>query len=83
MRDDQGDALFDVIEGTGAFEVGERRFEGGPGKCVFVPAGTNHSLHNLSDTAWIVRVTHHEEVTLRHVGRILLRTVRRRLRLPE
>jgi len=82
-RHDHADALFDVIEGTGAFGVGERRFDGGPGKCIFVPAGTDHSLHNYSDAAWVLRVTHHEEVTPRHVGRILLRALRRRLRLPD
>ncbi len=75
--------LFDVIEGTGAFEVGERRFTGVPGNCVFVPAGTGHGLHNDSDTAWVLRVTYHEEVTLRHVGTILLRALRRRLHLPD
>ena len=77
------DELFDVVEGTGAFEVGERRFAGNPGRCVFVPAGTSHALHNDADAPWVLRITFHKAVIPRHVGHILLRALRRKLRLSD
>lgn len=74
--------LFDVVEGSGSFEVDGRRFAGTPGRCVFVPAGTGHALHNDGDTPWVLRVTFQQQVTPRHLGRIVARTLRRRLHLP-
>lgn len=71
--------LFDVIEGEGAFLVGERRFPGGPGKCIFVPAGEAHSLHNEGDTPWVLRVTYQEQLGARHLGRWVRRTLQRKL----
>ena len=67
----------------GEFTVGELHFGGGPGKCVFVPAGEAHSLSNPNDTAWVLRVTYHERVEPRHFGRILARALRRKLGLPS
>ena len=79
----QEDELFDVVEGTGTFEVDGRSFAGGPGRCVFVPAGTPHALRNDAETPWVLRVTYHRQVTPRHMGHVFMRTLRRKLRLPE
>jgi quercetin dioxygenase-like cupin family protein len=72
--------LFDVIEGEGTFQVGEWRFAGGPGKCVFVPAGEGHSLHNGSDAPWMLRITYQEQLGPRHLGRLVRRALRRKFR---
>ncbi len=77
------DELFDVVEGTGVFEVGGRSFTGDPGRCVFVPAGTSHALRSAAGAPWVLRVTLHKQVTPRHVGHILLRALRRKLHLPN
>lgn len=71
--------LFDVLEGEGIFEVEDRRIVGTAGKCVFVPAGYAHRLHNESDALWTVRVTCHDRVYPRHLGRLLARAIRKRL----
>lgn len=71
--------LFDVLEGEGIFEVEGRRIAGTPGKCVFVPAGSAHSLHNESDALWTVRVTCHDRVYPRHLGKLLARAIQKRL----
>jgi mannose-6-phosphate isomerase-like protein (cupin superfamily) len=76
------DELFDVIEGQGVFTVGELEFAGLPGKCVFVEAGTPHSLQNPYDEPWVLRVTYHERLGLRHIGRLINRTIRRKFHLP-
>ena len=44
--------IFDVLEGEGALEVDGRRIDGTPGRCIFVPAGTAHSLRNTSSAPW-------------------------------
>lgn len=76
------DELFDVVEGEGVFTMGELEFAGLPGKCVFVEAGTAHSLRNPHDVPWVLRVTFHERLGVRHIGRLLKRAVRRKLKLP-
>ena len=76
------DELFDVVEGQGIFTVGELEFAGLPGKCVFVEAGTDHSLRNPHDTPWVLRVTYHERLGVRHLGRLLKRALRRKFHLP-
>ncbi len=69
--------LFDVIEGEGLFTVNSRTFRGGGGRCVFVPAGVPHSIHNDSDALWTLRVTYQERVSPRHIGKLIKRSVRR------
>ena len=68
--------LFDVLEGSGQFTVEGRTFRGDPGKCVFVPAGSLHSLHNDSEDLWTLRVTRQECVRPRHFGKIVKRSIR-------
>lgn len=74
--------VFDVVDGSGQFQVDGRTFAGTPGKCVFVAAGVDRMLYNDGDTPWVLRVTTLERVGLRDVGRLLVRTVRCRLGLP-
>jgi quercetin dioxygenase-like cupin family protein len=69
--------LFDVVEGTGTFTVDGRTFRGDSGKCVFVPAGVPHSIHNDSDTLWTLRVTYQECVRPRSFGKIVKRSLRK------
>ena len=64
----QCNELFDVVEGEGQFTVDGRSFRGDFGKCVFVPAGTPHSigvvgefLHRL---AWTVQPSHRVRLEL-------------------
>jgi mannose-6-phosphate isomerase-like protein (cupin superfamily) len=73
--DAEHDTLFDVVEGNGTFEVDACRFAGGPGKCVFVPAGTRHRLTAAEDVTWVLRVTRIEQVKPRHMLRVLRRTL--------
>lgn len=75
--------LFDVIEGQGDFSVDGVEFPGYPGKCVFVKAGTVHALRNDSDQPWTVRVTYQRRIYARHVGMLLGRAIRKRLKLTE
>jgi quercetin dioxygenase-like cupin family protein len=69
--------LFDVVEGAGTFTVDGRTFRGDSGKCVFVPAGVPHSIHNDSDTLWTLRVTYQECVRPRSFGKIVKRSLRK------
>jgi quercetin dioxygenase-like cupin family protein len=71
--------LFDVVEGEGQFTVDGRTFRGDSGKCVFVPAGVSHSIHNDSDSLWTLRVTYQECIYPRHIGKIVKRTIRKKL----
>lgn len=71
--------LFDVIEGQGTFMVEGRTFQGAAGKCVFVPAGAEHSICNDSNAPWTLRVTYQERVGPRQIGKIVKRSLRRRL----
>jgi quercetin dioxygenase-like cupin family protein len=71
--------LFDVVEGTGIFTVDGRTFRGDSGKCVFVPAGTPHSIHNDSDSLWTLRVTYQECLYPRHIGKLVKRSIKRKL----
>lgn len=73
--------LFDVIEGEGTFQVGERSFVGGPGKCVLVTAGLPHSIHNHSDAPWVLRITYQEQLKPWDVGRLISRALRRKLKV--
>jgi len=71
--------LFDVVEGEGQFTVDGRTFRGDCGKCVFVPAGTPHSIRNDSAALWTLRVTYQECVSPRHIGKIVKRTIRKKI----
>jgi quercetin dioxygenase-like cupin family protein len=71
--------LFDVLEGQGLFEVEGRHIAGTTGRCVFVPAGSAHSLHNDSDTLWTLRITCQERVYPRHFGKLVSRAIRKRV----
>lgn len=71
--------LFDVIEGEGILEVDGRTMTGSPGKCIFVPAGSVHSLHNPSDALWTLRITCQDRVYPRHVGKLIGRAIRKRV----
>ena len=75
----QCNELFDVVEGEGQFTVDGRTFRGECGKCVFVPAGVPHSIHNDSDRLWTLRVTYQECVYPRHIGRIVKRSIRKKI----
>lgn len=71
--------LFDVLEGEGIIEVEGRRVAGTIGRCVFVPAGSAHSLHNDSNALWTLRITCQDRVYLRHVGKLMGRAIRKRV----
>jgi quercetin dioxygenase-like cupin family protein len=71
--------LFDVVEGEGQFTVDGRTFRGDSGKCVFIPAGVPHAIHNHSDSLWTLRVTYQECVYPRHIAKIVKRTIRKKL----
>jgi mannose-6-phosphate isomerase-like protein (cupin superfamily) len=71
--------IFDVLEGQGILEVDGRTIDGTPGRCVFVPAGTAHSLRNPSDAPWTLRITCQDRVYPRHIGKLLERSIRKRL----
>ncbi|MBW7885098.1 MAG: cupin domain-containing protein [Caldilineaceae bacterium] len=71
--------LFDVVDGEGTFEVNGLTFTGKAGKCVFVPAGIKHSLHNTGDRPWTVRLTCQDRLYVRHLGKLIRRAVRKRL----
>jgi mannose-6-phosphate isomerase-like protein (cupin superfamily) len=73
--------LFDVIEGQGTFLAGDREFNGGPGKCVLIPAGVRHTLRNDGNTPWVLRITYQERFYPRHIGKLLGRAIRKRLGL--
>ncbi|RIK55272.1 MAG: hypothetical protein DCC57_05585 [Chloroflexi bacterium] len=73
--------LFDVVEGEGTFQVGERSFVGGPGKCVLVTAGLRHSIHNHSDAPWVLRITYQEQLNPWDVGRLISRALRRKFKI--
>ena len=75
----QCNELFDVVEGEGQFTVDGRSFRGDFGKCVFVPAGTPHSIHNDSDSLWTLRVTYQECLYPRHIGKLVKRSIKRKL----
>ncbi|GIV78829.1 cupin domain-containing protein [Litorilinea aerophila] len=71
--------LLDVVEGSGTMEVGGLVCRGAPGKCLFVPADTPHSLHNDTERPWVLRVTYQERLFPRHLGRLVVRALRGRL----
>lgn len=71
--------LFDVLEGEGVLEVDGRRIEGTLGRCVFVPAGSAHSLRNESDALWTLRITCQDRVYPRHLGKLVGRALRKRV----
>jgi quercetin dioxygenase-like cupin family protein len=71
--------LFDVLEGEGVFTVDGRTFQGPAGKCVFVPAGSEHSLRNDGTTSWTLRVTYQDRVYPRHIGKLVKRSLRKHL----
>jgi mannose-6-phosphate isomerase-like protein (cupin superfamily) len=71
--------LFDVLEGEGVIEVDGRRIVSAPGRCVFVPAGSAHSLRNDSDAIWTLRITCQDRVYPRHIGKLMGRAIRKRL----
>lgn len=71
--------LFDVIEGEGILEVDGRTMTGAPGKCIFVPAGSVHSLHNHSAALWTLRITCQDRVYPRHIGKLMGRAIRKRV----
>jgi quercetin dioxygenase-like cupin family protein len=80
---DHAHELFDVIDGNGVFVVGGVDFPGPAGKCVFVKAGTPHAMRNDSDQPWTVRVTYQQRIYPRHVGKLVGRAFRKRLRLEQ
>jgi quercetin dioxygenase-like cupin family protein len=71
--------LFDVVEGEGQFTIDGRTFRGSSGKCVFVPAGVPHSIHNDGDGLWTLRVTYQECIYPRHIGKIVKRSIKKKL----
>lgn len=71
--------IFDVLEGSGCIEVEGRPVASGPGRCVFVPAGVSHSLRNDSDAPWTLRITCQDRVYPRHLGKLIARSIRKRL----
>lgn len=73
--------LFDVVNGQGVFQVDGVDFPGPVGKCVFVKAGTPHAMRNDSDQPWTVRITYQERIYPRHIGKLVNRAIRKRLRL--
>ncbi len=73
--------VFDVIHGHGAMLIGDMSVRTGPGKTVFVPAGTPHAFLNDGDERWVVRATVLQRTYPRHLGRLLGRAVRKRLGL--
>jgi quercetin dioxygenase-like cupin family protein len=73
--------LFDVIDGQGVFLVDGVDFPGPAGKCVFVKAGTPHAMRNDSNQPWTVRITYQERIYARHIGMLVGRAIRKRLRL--
>jgi quercetin dioxygenase-like cupin family protein len=73
------DEAFDVIEGVGTLFVAGRAVSAQPGTLVFVPAGTEHGLHNDSDERWLLRETVHERIYARSALSLVLRAVLKRL----
>ncbi|MBE2240876.1 MAG: cupin domain-containing protein [Caldilineaceae bacterium] len=71
--------LFDVLEGEGIIEVDGRPIVSAPGRCIFVPAGSTHRLHNESETLWTLRITCQERVYPRHLGKLIGRAIRKRM----
>jgi mannose-6-phosphate isomerase-like protein (cupin superfamily) len=71
--------IFDVLEGSGVIEVAGRPVASGPGRCAFVPAGVAHSLHNDGDAPWTLRITCQDRVYPRHLGKLIGRSIRKRL----
>lgn len=76
-----GDEVLDVLEGEGLFAVEEKEFRGGPGKSVYVAAGTRHALRNDGEGMWLVRSTVRERLTPRDFGKLLRRSIRARLKI--
>ena len=78
------------VLGEGPRVLGEGpRVLGGAGKCVFVPAGMEHGyrfgyrydMRNDSDHDWTVRVTYQQRIYPRHLGKLVSRSIRKRLGL--
>lgn len=72
---------FDVLSGNGMILVGEHALRSEPGKLVFVPADTPHGFRNDTDQRWLVRATILQRTYPRHVGRLMMRALRKRLGL--
>ncbi len=47
---DAADKFYYVIEGRGAFTIGDEAREAGPGMVVWAPAGVSHGVENRSET---------------------------------
>lgn len=73
--------LFDVLEGCGSFVIAGQHVSGERGKCVFVAAGAEHSMVNDGEAPWVVRITYQERIYPRHMGKLVGRAIRKRLRL--
>ena len=71
--------LFDIISGGGSMVVDGLPIECQSGKCVFVPAGTRHSMVNTGVEPWTVRITYQDRIYPRHIGKLLGRAIRKRL----
>jgi mannose-6-phosphate isomerase-like protein (cupin superfamily) len=80
-RHENAHELFDVIGGQGTFIVDGRPVSGEVGKCVFIPAGIQHSMRNNGDGPWTVRVTYQQRIYPRHLGKLVGRAIRKRLGL--
>ncbi len=80
-RHENAHEVFDVLDGVGAFIVAGRPISGEAGKCVFVLAGMEHSMRNDSDHDWTVRVTYQQRIYPRHFGKLVSRSIRKRLGL--
>jgi quercetin dioxygenase-like cupin family protein len=50
------DKFYLVHEGTGRFELGEERFDGGPGDVIWAPAGVPHGVRNETGERLVVLV---------------------------
>lgn len=56
-----GDALVQVLEGTGRFTVGGTAHTVGPGESLVMPAGVPHSVFAETDFKWLLTVVFPEE----------------------
>lgn len=50
------DKFYYVIEGEGAFELGDETYHGGPGSVVWAPAGVPHGVTNPGDSRLVLLV---------------------------
>lgn len=75
------DEAFDVVQGRGVFTIAGQEISLGEGAHVFVPAMTQHSLHNSSETIWLLRETVHERVYARTAIKLVALALLKRLPL--